>query len=124
MKNDQEPHAYREANHHPAPDVPVASFLGLIALSHKATLLPAMLQSKGQMTLAGLFPAAPFLISNFFSAAETLVALSSPLEKFLPLARAMCTCGSKQSSHFILLPPRPVPSTTQVPCSASTSNSQ
>ena len=57
MKNDQEPRAYREANHQPAPDVPVASFLGLIALSHRATLLPAMSQSKDQMPQAGLLPA-------------------------------------------------------------------
>jgi hypothetical protein len=25
MKNHQEPHAYREANHHPPPDVPVTA---------------------------------------------------------------------------------------------------
>ena len=53
MKNDREPHAYREANHHPAPDVPVASFPGLIALGHGATLLPAVSQSKAQMPQAG-----------------------------------------------------------------------
>ena len=66
MKNDQEPNAYRKANQNAAPDMPVSSLLGLIALSHRTTLLPALQQSKGQMPQAGLLPAAPFLTSTVF----------------------------------------------------------
>ena len=40
MKNDQEPHASREANHHTTPDVPVALALRLIVLGHRAILFP------------------------------------------------------------------------------------
>jgi hypothetical protein len=49
MRNDQEPNAYRKADQNAPQNVPVSSFLGLIALSHRTTLLPAMSQSKAQL---------------------------------------------------------------------------
>jgi hypothetical protein len=52
MKNDQKPNAYCKANPNAAPDVAVWSFLGLISLSHRTTLLPAMSQGKGQLDSA------------------------------------------------------------------------
>src|SRR5260370_32275311 len=34
MKNEKESQAYREANHHPPPDMPVTPALSLIAIGH------------------------------------------------------------------------------------------
>jgi hypothetical protein len=48
MKNDQESHAYREANHHPPPNAPLTPAFRLIVIGHKTILLPLRLGGKGK----------------------------------------------------------------------------
>jgi hypothetical protein len=48
MKNDEETHANREANHHATRDPPVAPALWLIVIGHKAILLPLHSVAKGK----------------------------------------------------------------------------
>jgi hypothetical protein len=49
MKNDQQPHADCQANHHSSsPDAPVTPDFGLIVIGHKAILLPLRLRGKGK----------------------------------------------------------------------------
>jgi len=48
MENNQEPHAYREANHHPSQKVPVTPAFGLIVIRHKAILLPLHSRAKSK----------------------------------------------------------------------------